>query len=90
MNEASADTPVANDTAVLDEVMVEHPHGDRFLVQRGIFRSMSPKVPEAMYVVTKGDALVDRHSLTLGEAATASTNTYFGRFAAVSGSGGRV
>ena len=55
MNEASADTPVANDTAVLDEVMVEHPHGDRFLVQRGIFRSMSPKVPEAMYVVTKGD-----------------------------------
>ncbi|MHA6739367.1 glycosyltransferase [Rhodococcus erythropolis] len=82
MNEASADTPVANDTAVLDEVMVEHPHGDRFLVQRGIFRSMSPKVPEAMYVVTKGDAIVDRHSLTLGEAATASTNTYFGRFAA--------
>ncbi|MCK0091239.1 glycosyltransferase family 2 protein [Rhodococcus sp. HNM0563] len=66
----------------LEEALIEPARRDRLIVQRGLFGSLSPRVPEKMYVVTKGDAAADRHGLQLAEGATAHTNTYFGRFAA--------
>ncbi|MFD6859416.1 glycosyltransferase [Rhodococcus sp. NPDC060090] len=66
----------------LEDALVEPTRRDRLIVQRGLFGSLSSRVPEKMYVVTKGDAAADRHGLQLAEGATAHTNTYFGRFAA--------
>ncbi|NLE81619.1 MAG: hypothetical protein GX610_18965, partial [Rhodococcus sp.] len=39
----------------LEEALIEPARRDRLIVQRGLFGSLSPRVPEKMYVVTKGD-----------------------------------
>ncbi len=51
-------------------------------MQRGVFIGPSPMVNDDLYVTTKGSADRERFRLRLGKGATASTNTYFGRFAA--------
>lgn len=80
---AAGDTStIGHDADTLDEVLTEPVRRDRLIVQRGVFASLSPRVPEKMYVHTKGDAASDRYGLQLADGATAHTNTYFGRFPA--------
>lgn len=79
---AAGDTTIESNVDALEDALVEPVRRDRLIVQRGLFGSMSPRVPEKMYVHTKGDAAADRHGLQLADNATAHTNTYFGRFPA--------
>ncbi|WP_435277793.1 glycosyltransferase [Rhodococcus yananensis] len=83
MEQASAGD-VTNEKTVdaLGDALVEPVRRDRLIIQRGLFGSLSERVPEKMYVVTKGDAAADRHGLQLAAGAKAGTNTYFGRFPA--------
>ncbi|HET8994378.1 MAG TPA: glycosyltransferase [Rhodococcus sp. (in: high G+C Gram-positive bacteria)] len=84
MEQASAGdaTTIGSNVDALEDALIEPVRRDRLIVQRGLFGSLSSRVPEKMYVITKGDAAADRHGLQLAEGATAQTNTYFGRFAA--------
>ncbi|CAM2978092.1 glycosyltransferase [Skermania piniformis] len=60
----------------------DHAAPDRLVVQRGVFLGPSPLVNDDLYVTVKGRADRARFRLQLAKNATASTNTYFGRFAA--------
>ncbi len=75
-------TPIDSNIGALEEVLTEPAGRDRLIVQRGLFASLSPRVPEKMYVFTKGAAAADRTGLQLADGASANTNTYFGRFPA--------
>lgn len=79
---AAGDTTVGHSVNAPEDALTEPVRRDRLIAQRGLFGSMSPRVPVKMYVVTKGDAATDRHGLQLAEDASAHTNTYFGRFPA--------
>ncbi len=73
-------TPIDSNIDALEDVLTEPAGRDRLIVQRGLFASLSPRVPEKMYVFTKGAAAADRTGLQLADGASAHTNTYFGRF----------
>jgi galactofuranosylgalactofuranosylrhamnosyl-N-acetylglucosaminyl-diphospho-decaprenol beta-1,5/1,6-galactofuranosyltransferase len=60
----------------------EHEGSGVLLAQRGLFAGTSPIVSDDLYAKTKGSAKCTRFELHLGAGARASTNTYFGRFAA--------
>lgn len=80
MEQASAgDTTTVGDNV---EALAEPVRRERLIAQRGLFASLSPRVPGKMYVATKGAAASDRYGLQLAESASAHTNTYFGRFPA--------
>ena len=74
-------TAIDSNADALDSALTEPVRRDRLIAQRGVFASLSPRVPGKMYVVTKGDAAADRYGL-LADGASAHTNTYFGRFPA--------
>ena len=55
----------------------------RMTAQRTLFAGPSDAAPEELYcVATRGVVVPDRHSVILDGHATASTNTFFGRFPA--------
>ncbi|WP_050067328.1 glycosyltransferase [Rhodococcus sp. RD6.2] len=84
MEQASTvgDATVAHDVEALKDGLSEPAPRDRLTAQRGLFAAPSPRVPQKMYVEVKGGAIASRAELVLHEGAHASTNTYFGRFAA--------
>jgi galactofuranosylgalactofuranosylrhamnosyl-N-acetylglucosaminyl-diphospho-decaprenol beta-1,5/1,6-galactofuranosyltransferase len=60
----------------------EHEGPDLLLAQRGLFAGTSPIVSDELYAKTQGSAQRTRFTLRLEAGARATTNTYFGRFAA--------
>ncbi len=68
--------------AAPDSLLVDHHAPDRLVVQRGVYTGPSAAVNDDLYVTTEGTATRGRFTLRLEKGARASTNTYFGRFAA--------
>ena len=60
----------------------EHAGPGSLLAQRGLFAGTSPIVSDELYAKIKGSVQRSRFSLRLQAGARATTNTYFGRFAA--------
>ncbi|MFE6863702.1 glycosyltransferase [Nocardia sp. NPDC057668] len=61
----------------------DHVAPERLVLQRGLFTGPAPRISDDLYAVVKGGkAHRERFSLRLDKGATATTNTYFGRFAA--------
>lgn len=57
--------------------------GGRLVAQRGLFRGPDPVCPTDLYAaVLQGEALRDRHRLTVRPFSVVSLDTYFGRFPA--------
>jgi galactofuranosylgalactofuranosylrhamnosyl-N-acetylglucosaminyl-diphospho-decaprenol beta-1,5/1,6-galactofuranosyltransferase len=85
-----ASTPARTDTATNGHG-AETPAGEhaghapvgRLVAQRGLFRGPNPVCPDELYVnVTRGEAVRERQRMVVQPWSTASTDTYFGRFAA--------